>query len=234
LIRSFPEVDESRTAVTGISWGGYLTCIVAGVDNRFRAAVPVYGCGFLHENSAWLDRFAKMNADERERLITLWDPSRYLPAVSMPILFMNGTNDFAYPLDSYMKSYDVVSSTKQFCVTVNMPHSHPDGWARSEIGMFIDQQLLGERAMPTVNEPKVTDGKIHVSTTSSGRIVDAALHWTTDSGPINQRKWQTMAAQIADDEIVVEGPSADATAWFLSVTDDRGAVVSTRTIFVGN
>src|SRR5262245_33192459 len=27
LIRGFPEVDSSRTAVTGISWGGYLTCI---------------------------------------------------------------------------------------------------------------------------------------------------------------------------------------------------------------
>jgi dienelactone hydrolase len=55
LIRSFPEVNADRTAVTGISWGGYLTCIVAGVDDRFRAAVPVYGCGFLHENSVWLD-----------------------------------------------------------------------------------------------------------------------------------------------------------------------------------
>ena len=60
LIRSFPEVDAERTAVTGISWGGYLTSIVAGVDNRFEAAVPVYGCGFLHENSAWLEQFAKM------------------------------------------------------------------------------------------------------------------------------------------------------------------------------
>ena len=94
--------------MTGISWGGYLTCIVAGVDNRFKAAVPVYGCGFLHENSAWLDRLAKMTPDQRDRWIELWDPSRYLPAVSMPILFVNGTNDFAYPLDSYMKSFDAV------------------------------------------------------------------------------------------------------------------------------
>ena len=47
LVRSFEEVDTNRTAVTGISWGGYLTCIVAGLDNRFKAAVPVYGCGFL-------------------------------------------------------------------------------------------------------------------------------------------------------------------------------------------
>ena len=47
LIRSFPEVDPKRIGVTGISWGGYLTSIVSGVDPRFRFAAPVYGCGFL-------------------------------------------------------------------------------------------------------------------------------------------------------------------------------------------
>ena len=45
--RSLPQVDPERIGVTGISWGGYLTCIVSGVDSRFRFAVPVYGCGFL-------------------------------------------------------------------------------------------------------------------------------------------------------------------------------------------
>src|SRR5436190_14384667 len=50
LIRSFPEVDAAHTGVTGISWGGYLTCIVAGVDCRFQAACPQYGCGFLGDN----------------------------------------------------------------------------------------------------------------------------------------------------------------------------------------
>ena len=50
LLRSLPEVDADRIGVTGISWGGYLTCIVSGVDPRFRFAVPVYGCGFLGDN----------------------------------------------------------------------------------------------------------------------------------------------------------------------------------------
>jgi len=52
LVRSFPEVDAECTGVTGISWGGYLTCIVAGLDTRFKCAAPLYGCGFLHENSS--------------------------------------------------------------------------------------------------------------------------------------------------------------------------------------
>jgi SulP family sulfate permease len=32
LLRSLPEVDPERVGLTGISWGGYLACIIAGVD----------------------------------------------------------------------------------------------------------------------------------------------------------------------------------------------------------
>lgn len=30
-----------------------MTCVVAGCDPRYKFAVPVYGCGFLGDNSAW-------------------------------------------------------------------------------------------------------------------------------------------------------------------------------------
>lgn len=232
LIRGFPEVDANRTAVTGISWGGYLTCIVAGVDSRFKAAVPVYGCGFLHENSAWLDRFAKMNEMQRDRWISLWDPSQYLPRVSMPILFVNGTNDFAYPLDSYMHSYDVVPGKKQLRITVNLPHSHPAGWKPVEIGLFIDQQLRGGQAIPSLGEPRIEDGKVRATWQAATPIKTAALHATTDSGPINQRKWTTTAATWGDRELSVPAPAADVTAWFVTLADDRGAVGSSRVQFV--
>ena len=46
LLASLPDVDSKRLGITGISWGGYLTCIVASLDDRLRVAVPVYGCGF--------------------------------------------------------------------------------------------------------------------------------------------------------------------------------------------
>ena len=58
LLRTFPEVDAGRIGLTGISWGGYLTCLTAGVDPRFRLAVPVYGCGNLADDSAYFRAFA--------------------------------------------------------------------------------------------------------------------------------------------------------------------------------
>jgi cephalosporin-C deacetylase-like acetyl esterase len=40
LLAGLPEVDADCIGVTGMSWGGYLTCIVAGLDDRLKVAVP--------------------------------------------------------------------------------------------------------------------------------------------------------------------------------------------------
>ncbi len=228
LVRSFPEVDADRTAVIGVSWGGYVTTIVAGIDSRFGAAVPVYGCGYLFENSKWLPQFASMTTDDRKRWVVLWDPSRYLPAVSMPILFINGTNDGAYPLDSYMKSFDAVPGVKQLRIAVNMRHGNLPGRAPSEIGLFVDQHLLGMTALPAVGEMWIQGGQIRATFTSSVKLKTSALHLTRDRGPISERTWQMLPATIDGDIVAAEGPPADATAWFMTITDVRGATVSTR------
>ncbi len=226
LLRSFAFVDPDRTAITGISWGGYLTCIAASIDSRFKAAVPVYGCGFLHENSYWLEpRFEKMKPEDRARWVELYDPSRYLACCRVPILFMNGTNDFAYPLDSYMKSYGLVRGAKNISVTVNMPHGHTQGWAPKEIGVFIDQQLLGTRPLLALGKTRLEAGLASVELDPKFPPRAASLHFTADAGPINKRSWTTKSARLEPQRASAELPGG-AAAWFFTAGDDRDAVVS--------
>ena len=231
LIRSFKEVDASRTAVTGISWGGYLTCIVAGLDNRFKAAVPVYGCGFLHENSVWLNQFAKMTPHQKDKWVRLWDPSMYMGSASMPVFFVNGTNDFAYPLDSYSKTYRLVKSKRNYRITVNMPHGHKQGWAPEEIGLFVDQYLKGGIALPIVLRPKLANKEVHTKVKSKTDLTSANLHYTTGTVPINKLDWENIPARVDGKRIISASPPDDATIWFLTVSDGRGAVVSSELIF---
>ena len=71
--------------------------------------MPVYGCGFLQDNSCWKPSdFARMNDVQRKKWHLLWDPSMYLASARMPVFFVNGSNDFAYPLDSHAKTCDLV------------------------------------------------------------------------------------------------------------------------------
>jgi dienelactone hydrolase len=228
LLAARPEVDARRIGVTGISWGGYLTCIVAGLDDRLKVAVPVYGCGFLHEDSAWVRRFARMSPAQRDRWVSLFDPSRYLPGVSCPILFVNGTNDFAYPLDSYQKSYRLVPGPRTLCVTVRMPHGHPQGWAPREIGLFVDGVL--KDGTPLAQPGPVTIDGRRVTAPVSARVplTGAQLHYTTDAGPWSPRDWHSVDAILGRGRIEAELPETRPLVFFLTVTDERGAVTSTE------
>ena len=231
LLRSFREVDLERTALTGISWGGYLTCIVAGLDNRFQAAVPVYGCGFLHENSIWDGRFARFENSQRTRWVRLWDPSQYIGSATMPMLFINGTNDCCYPLDSYAKTYDLVQSERNFRITVGMPHGHRAGWEPVEIGIFIDAYLLGGAPLAKIARPSRDASRAIAAVVSATELVGAELHYTTDAGFLRTREWTSQPAAVADFRLSAARPPAGTTAWFFTATDVRGATVSSELVF---
>ena len=238
LLRSLPNVDAEKIGLTGISWGGYLTCIVAGVDDRFKVAVPVYGCGFLHENSVWLSTFKNLPEDWRKEWVANFDPSMYLKNAKMPMLFVNGTNDFAYPLDSYQKSYQLVKN-RQLCVIVNLPHGHPQGWAPIEIGLFVDQYCKEGKPLFAFREPpyelREDNGQHTVSLgiKQDRNIEKVQLHWTNDvNEPWQKRKWQSKDATVmvgnATDFYRVTLPKERPVVWFLTATDQRKATVSTE------
>ena len=66
-----------------------------------------------------------MRPEARERWLRDFDPSQYLSGVKCPILFLNGTKDFAYPLDSYRASYRLVPAhLRHVSVIPDLPHHH--------------------------------------------------------------------------------------------------------------
>ena len=232
LIRSFDEVDPERTAVTGISWGGYLSCLVASTDDRFKAAVPVYGCGYIHDGeSVQRPRVDGLEPAKRAEWIRRWDPSAWLPHCKVPIFFVNGTNDIHYPLDSYARSYDLVKGEKQIRIEPGMRHSHVHGWAPKEIGLFIDQKLRSGKPLAVLGPPRFEDGKAITTVTSSLPIEKAEFHYTSDTGRLAKRQWKSLPAK-RDGKAISAAVPDDATIWLFTVTDPRGAMTSTEPFFV--
>ena len=223
-----PEVDADRIGLTGISWGGYLTCITAGLDDRLKLAVPVYGCGFLHHNSAWLPIFAEMPEVDRELWTANFDPLNYLPRARMPMLWLNGTNDTAYPLDSYQKSYRLVQGLRALAVTVRMPHGHTQGWAPPAIGLFADHHLRGGAPLPQIGPLRCEGGVAMVDVDSPSEIVQAGLHYATATGEWLGREWKSEPAAVEPGRASAELPGDRPIVCFLTVTDDRGVTVSTE------
>lgn len=234
LIRSFEEVDAERTAVTGISWGGYTTCLVASVDHRFKAAVPVYGCGFLYVGeSVQKPALDKLEPESRRQLwIKRYDPSSHLARVKMPILFVNGTNDKHYVLDSYSRSYGLVDAAlRRVRIEPHGKHSHQAGWKPKEIGLFIDHHLLGTFGLVEFGQPRANADGVVVEYEAPVPLKEAKLWYTADDGLRSARNWQSLDAVIKDGRIIAPALPGGANTWIITATDERDAMMSTEAQF---
>ncbi len=229
LLRVQPEVDASRIGLTGISWGGYLTCIIAGVDERFRFAAPVYGCGHYLETT-FADKVRTAGADKGERWMQWWDPSNYLDNVKIPTLWVTGTNDFFYWFPALQKSYrQVPANQRTLAIRPRMGHGHgPVGEAPAEIAVFADSILRDGPPLATVVSQERSERRVTVAFKSVRPVVQAELNYTEDvTSPWPKREWKKVPAALIAGEAVGELPT-EAQIFYMNLFDDRGCVVSSE------
>jgi pimeloyl-ACP methyl ester carboxylesterase len=231
FLRALPGVDADRIGLTGISWGGYLTCIAVGVDPRFRFAVPVYGCGFLAEDSGWNQRFIDMTEERREKWKSQWDPSRYLPNARMPMLWINGDMDDCFSLKIMKMSFLLPTGERYLSIQPGMGHSHTSGQAPMEIQTFAEQILHDGRPLAQCAGQGIDDGRAWATFKDVGKAKAVQFVYTTDAGQWLGRKWTPTAAEwdAKTGRASFKRP-ADATAWYFVVTDDRGLMASSEPV----
>jgi hypothetical protein len=81
------DVDTTRLAFLGISWGGRIGPVMMAIEPRFRAGI-VYVAGFSMSTS-------------RPEV----DPLHFLPRVHVPVLMLNGKHDHLFPVESAQRPY---------------------------------------------------------------------------------------------------------------------------------
>ena len=115
-----------------------------------------------------------------------------------------------------------------------MRHGHGPGWEPEEIGLFIDAHCRDGKALPDVTTLS-SDLKrgLRASYVSETAIKKAQLHYTTDTGLRSKREWQShdLSVDESNHTIVGKGAPADANTWFISLTDDRDAMISSAIQF---
>ncbi|MDO5552511.1 MAG: dienelactone hydrolase family protein [Planctomycetia bacterium] len=240
LLDSLDQVDADKTAVTGISWGGYLATLLAGIDQSFQVVVPVYGCGHLQDGSMWTQKELKaMSAADRALWLACFDPSSTAAGVTSRILFVNGTNDHAYPLNIHRKTcYDIAHSDILLCN--NLQHSNTNGWSPPEIEAYINSVLQNTNSLPLLEKPVVNYGKdkieISAKVKHNGQATEATLFCGVcddpgfvggydSNGKFHQVTWKEYPARIVNNCVVAEIPAGPDTGklWaYLEARNEQG------------
>jgi len=231
LILSFKEVDKNNTAITGISWGGFLTCISAGLDNRYKAAVPVYGCGYYFDTVGMNYRASlnKLSKPSAERWIKQYDPSNFIGQSKAKFFWITGAKDQHFNPSMYSRTYNEVLSNSNFRIIPDMPHGHTEGATPAEIAAFMNHYLKNDPYhLPYFELINNNSNSITATINCVVPIVEATLCFTKDSTTkFEKRVWNTLPAHINNKTISVQLPEG-VTLWMIDIKDAKGMLVSSK------
>jgi len=233
LVAARPEVDAKRIGMLGISWGGWTTCIVAGVDRRLALAVPVYGCGGIGECSLW-------SPITDHTYLSTFDPLNHLPHATTPMLFITGNNDRFYPLVSLRKSYRLPTGPVTVCVKTGMGHDYNTPFGTTEIRRYVDAALKQGPAIPQITSLAWEAGNVVATYRSAAAIAKAELVWTAQADLWKSRSWAKATWQVAPAQIDAAGQRlaavvpAGATVYYLNLYDANGMQVSSHHVDLGS
>jgi hypothetical protein len=229
ILRSMPEIDNTKIGITGVSWGGVVTSTTIGVDNRFAFAIPSYGCGYLCGSETYFGDI--LSADE-----FLWDPSNFIAKSDLPILWMNGDLDGNFSLTSTSKSAILAGNNSYPCIISGFGHDHSTTWNRQECYNFADSIVKNGsgfiRGDVTVSES--------VTTVKTNRAAQSAIMYYTTSetlaygnnGTKPLFKYNTVSSDSANTDTFSFNIPENAKKFYISFTDSNGNKSSTTLIDV--
>lgn len=197
ILRARKDVNPELICLTGISWGGVATCFASGVDKRFACYAPVYGAGYLYEDSKWTGLGDKvlvnsLSGENLRQWIKYYDPSSYLLYDVKPTLFVSGINDNCFSVENRIKSAKLVKGKKFFAQHSDLGHGH---WydKTPEIYEFFRHILFG-KDIPMIDGATVKDGVATLCGVLRG--VDAVKLVYTTSKDEDSHRWLFNAQEI--------------------------------------
>ncbi|HVV08975.1 S9 family peptidase [Amycolatopsis sp.] len=153
-----PDVDATRTAAMGGSFGGYMANWVAGHTNRFSAIVTHASLWALDQFGATTDMSSYWDRELTPEMAEANSPHRFADDISTPMLVIHGDKDYRVPvgealrlwwdLKSRAKSEDG-SSPHKFLYFPDENHwvltpNHAKLWYAT-VFAFLGQHVLGEQ-----------------------------------------------------------------------------------------
>ena len=228
-------IQKDNIGLTGVSWGGIFTGITAGVDYRFAFVIPVYGCGYLNEAQTYFKYYY-----QNKKIEDYWDVSKYLPFVTMPILWINGDSDGAFPLNSFSKTAE---NTKDSANVIKhlLVHGPIQGWSQNEIYSFANSICKGGNPLTKiVNQPTKSMGKnvnFDVYVPNGVQIVMVIAYYISvplayNTQSVNTNTWSTVLGSYSAGKVSVTLPDGVNSYYVNIATTDNFTTIISSTLLI--
>ncbi|MDR2634404.1 MAG: hypothetical protein LBC13_00305, partial [Clostridiales bacterium] len=207
-------VDKERLALVGIREGAQIAWQVAGIDDRLKAVMPLFGCGYAEYSGHF--KYGSSNNIEMTEEHKCWiagvAPQSFAQFIGCPLYFLSGSNSVYGDMD---RAYDIVNF-------VQSPHALMgiSPMRDSQLGADIIESalkwldyalngLLEERVLPELKFEN-RSGRLFLNIRVNDNIEILRVYMSENEVDPTLRTWERIAdvqtADITDKEIVCAIP----------------------------
>jgi len=228
-----PNIDSASIGMMGISWGGYVTEIVTGLESRLAYAMPVYAAGYFEESSCWQNILRGMKEEHRQLWNANFDVKMYIGQSGLPMLWATGTNDRAFYLDSWQKTYRKAQGERTLRLILNWEHDYITPWSTREFFSFADSFAKDEAPLMRVIATGQSGQEAWAQYVGERDVHAVNLLYTTDSGAYNTRSWHVVPADLDEGgRKVLSAIPNEATAYCFTIEDASRQTVSSDLVMI--
>ena len=206
LLSSQPNVNAKKMAVTGSSWGGYLTTFTAGLlGSRVKAAYSTWGCGFYETGSFWSNFIAQMPSHYKSDWLTYLDAGRRAKDITAPYFIDQATNDTYFWPEAVSATLNAIIGTKNHVTMANLNHATLSSSATMK-QLYMNYYLKGVGSpFGTINvtsSDMQSDGSLkinmNVSLPAGVSLSSVQLYYSVPTLTWQTRNWIALTATLVN------------------------------------
>jgi len=245
LLRSLPDVNSHRIGVTGVSWGGYTTIMVAGLAGKdIRAAYSIYGSGHYDLGSAFQGGLKSLPQGQAETWLRQLDARNYAPSIKARFFEAAASNDTFFWIPAVSSTLAEIHAPKNLVFAPNSDHwmdvpggcehtkegvPHDNSWMTMQV-VYFEYLLMGKgKPFPQVLDEAARPGKdnrdgVRFHVKDAVGTTDATVYYSPSGTPWKARKW--LPAKVERRGRWYQAQIPVGSDWFALATDGRPVTVS--------
>jgi hypothetical protein len=142
------QVDKTRLGAIGYSYGGTLLWAL-GTDPRLKAIVPHFGIGWIEywrNHAVWMYNNPYVEPAKtpgEELFLATMAPEAYVPHITAPTLFLNGSNDHHGCFERGLESFKHFAPGVPWAFAVQARGHHNTDKLDQDTRMWLEKYVLG-------------------------------------------------------------------------------------------
>jgi dipeptidyl aminopeptidase/acylaminoacyl peptidase len=124
VVEARPDIDATRTAAMGGSFGGYMANWVAGHTDRFKAIVTHASLWALDQFGPTTDHPPYWERQMSPEANVKYSPNRYVTEIKTPMLVIHGDRDYRVPIGEGLRLWYELNSKSALPMDANGQTEH--------------------------------------------------------------------------------------------------------------